>query len=171
MIKEKTGRDMKKEKALNLVAGMCSKKEHCSWEIQEKLSRWEIPENEIRQIMDFLHHHQFIDDKRYAHAYAEDKFRFNHWGKQKIAMMLHRKRINPEIINETLQELNAENYQESCLALLKQKMRSISGEDIYQQKAKLIRFGLGRGFDYELINQCLAKLSANMAEGEDTWES
>ena len=79
---------MNKEKALSLAAAICSKKEHCSWEIQEKLVKWEIPEKEIDRIMTFLHQHRFIDDARYAQAYAEDKFRFNHWGKQKIALML-----------------------------------------------------------------------------------
>ena len=83
---------MNKEKALSLAAAICSKKEHCSWEIQEKLVKWEIPEKEIDRIMTFLHQHRFIDDARYAQAYAEDKFRFNHWGKQKIALMLHRKK-------------------------------------------------------------------------------
>ena len=46
---------MNKEKALSLAAAICSKKEHCSWEIQEKLVKWEIPEKEIDRIMTFLH--------------------------------------------------------------------------------------------------------------------
>ncbi|MFR7822558.1 MAG: regulatory protein RecX [Odoribacter splanchnicus] len=57
---------MNKEKALSLAAAICSKKEHCSWEIQEKLVKWEIPEKEIDRIMTFLHQHRFIDDARYA---------------------------------------------------------------------------------------------------------
>ena len=48
---------MNKEKALSLAAAICSKKEHCSWEIQEKLVKWEIPEKEIDRIMTFLHQH------------------------------------------------------------------------------------------------------------------
>ena len=149
---------MNKEKALNLAAAICSKKEHCSWEIQEKLIKWEIPEKEIARIMAFLHQHQFIDDARYAQAYAEDKFRFNHWGKQKIALMLHRKKIDPELISRTLEALNTDNYQEACLTLLRQKMKSLPQEEPYKRKAKLIRFGLGRGFDYDLINRCLQHL-------------
>jgi SOS response regulatory protein OraA/RecX len=42
---------MNKEKALSLAAAICSKKEHCSWEIQEKLVKWEIPEKEIDRIL------------------------------------------------------------------------------------------------------------------------
>ena len=119
---------MNKEKALSLAAAICSKKEHCSWEIQEKLVKWEIPEKEIDRIMTFLHQHRFIDDARYAQAYAEDKFRFNHWGKQKIALMLHRKKIDPDLISQVLEALDTDTYQEACLTLLKQKMKSLAGE-------------------------------------------
>ena len=141
---------MNKEKALSLAAAICSKKEHCSWEIQEKLVKWEIPEKEIDRIMTFLHQHRFIDDARYAQAYAEDKFRFNHWGKQKIALMLHRKKIDPDLISQVLEALDTDTYQEACLTLLKQKMKSLAGEEPYKRKAKLIRFGLSRGFGYEV---------------------
>ena len=149
---------MNKEKALSLAAAICSKKEHCSWEIQEKLVKWEIPEKEIDRIMTFLHQHRFIDDARYAQAYAEDKFRFNHWGKQKIALMLHRKKIDPDLISQVLEALDTDTYQEACLTLLKQKMKSLAGEEPYKRKAKLIRFGLSRGFDYEVIDRCLQHL-------------
>ena len=137
---------MNKEKALSLAAAICSKKEHCSWEIQEKLVKWEIPEKEIDRIMTFLHQHRFIDDARYAQAYAEDKFRFNHWGKQKI------------------EALDTDTYQEACLTLLKQKMKSLAGEEPYKRKAKLIRFGLSRGFGYEVIDRCLQRLPGHTDE-------
>ncbi len=155
---------MKKEKALNIAAGLCSKKEQCSDEIRRKLQKWELTETEIEEILCFLQKHQFIDDTRYAQAYAEDKFRFNHWGKQKIALMLHRKKIDAASIAQALENLNEENYTEACLSLLKQKMKILPAEDPYRRRAKLIRFALGRGFDYELIQQCLTQLFENPEE-------
>ena len=62
---------MNKEKALSLAAASCSKKEHCSKEVREKLQRWEIEEEAIGRIMTFLCQHKFIDDTRYARIYAE----------------------------------------------------------------------------------------------------
>ena len=38
---------MNKEKALSLAAAICSKKEHCSWEIQEKLVKAQPIQNSI----------------------------------------------------------------------------------------------------------------------------
>ncbi|MEI3422954.1 MAG: RecX family transcriptional regulator [Butyricimonas faecihominis] len=44
------------------------------------------------------------------------------------------------------------------LALLKQKNRGLKEEDPYKRKAKLFRFALSRGFDYETISRCIDQL-------------
>lgn len=155
---------MNPEKALNIIAGMCSKKEYCSKAILEKLSKWELSEKEIRQIMDFLYKHQFVNDSRYACIYAEDKFRFNHWGKQKIEMMLRQQGISTEYISAALSALKEEDYKTACMQLLKQKMASLAEKDPYKFKAKLVRFAAGRGFDFDTINNCLRTLLNNDQE-------
>lgn len=147
------------EKALNIIAGQCSKKEYCSKDVREKLARWELAEKDIAAIMEFLYRHQFIDDSRFARIYAEDKFRFNHWGKQKITMMLRQKGISSELIEEALEVIGNEHYDAGCLEILQQKLKSISEEDSYKLRAKLTRFALGRGFDFETINKCMEKLN------------
>lgn len=149
---------MTPEKALNIIAGQCSKKEYCSKDIRDKLCRWELSEEAIEKIMSFLLQHKFVDDIRFARIYAEDKFRFNHWGKQKISMMLHKKGLSTNIITNALKILDTPDYTESCLEILKQKRMSLPEQPVYQVRAKLTRFALGRGFDFDTINQCLEKL-------------
>lgn len=158
---------MTPEKALNRIAGMCSKKEYCSKTIQDKLQSWEIPPQEIARIMQFLIQHQFIDDRRYARIYVEDKFRFNHWGKQKITQMLRQKGIPGEIIAEALQTIDHSDYDDQCLEILQQKLKTLPTDEIYKTKAKLVRFALGRGFGYDTINRCLNRLNeAFWSEGD-----
>ena len=72
---------MDAKKALNIVAGQCSKKEYCSFDILKKLQRWELEEKDIAAVMEFLVKNHFLDDTRFAEAYARDKHRFNRWGK------------------------------------------------------------------------------------------
>lgn len=152
---------MKSEKALQILAAQCSRKEYCSSDILKKLRNWELPEKEIHNIMEFLFQHKFIDDARFAYSYAEDKFRFNHWGKQKIALMLHRKNIQSEIIVQALQSIEQSVYQEECKSLLAQKMKTLHDTDPYKLKVKLIRFCAGRGFDFDTIHNCLSQLLAD----------
>lgn len=149
---------MKPEQALNILAEQCSKKEICSKDARQKLIKWEIQEEDIKKIMSFLFEHKFIDDERFARIYTEDKFRFNHWGKQKITMMLRQKGISQDIIDEALSIIPTDNYTEHCMELLQQKYRTLTEQDPYKLKAKLTRFAVGRGFDYDTVSKCLFQL-------------
>ena len=149
---------MKPEQALNILAEQCSKKEICSKDARQKLIKWEIQEEDIKKIMSFLLEHKFIDDERFARIYTEDKFRFNHWGKQKITMMLRQKGISQDIIDEALSIIPTDNYTEHCMELLQQKYRTLTEQDPYKLKAKLTCFAVGRGFDYDTVSKCLFQL-------------
>ncbi len=149
------------------MAGLCSKKECCSRDVLEKLKRWEFGEEEQQKILAFLEQHQFVDDERFARIYAEDKFRFNGWGKQKIAMMLRQKGISSEIVARAQEGIGPQQYADSCLELLEQKARSLSEEEPHRIKARLIRFALGRGFDYDTVRQCLEQLGKFPSGDED----
>ena len=63
--------------ALHRAAALCSSSEHCIADIREKLSRWGIGEPDARTIVERLVQERFIDEGRYAIAFAKDKFRFS----------------------------------------------------------------------------------------------
>ena len=149
---------MEAKKALSSIAAQCSKKEYCSFDVVTQLQRWELSDKEIAEILAFLVKHRFLNDERFALAYARDKFRFNRWGKAKIEQMLRQKHISDPVIYAAITALPDDDYDEMCISLLKQKARSLKEEDPYKRKAKLFRFALGRGFSAEIISRCLEKL-------------
>ena len=150
---------MKLDKAIQLAAAACSRKEHCISDIKKKFERWGVSDTDIDKAIDFLLKHKFIDELRYTEAYVNDKLQFNHWGKQKIAMMLKTKQIDEKIIKEALSEIEKENIEDICLSVIKNKAKLIKEEDTYKRKNKIIRHALSKGFDYDTINRCLAKLN------------
>lgn len=152
------------KKALSTVAALCSKKEYATADIRRKLINWEMNEEEQQQIIHYLQKNNFLDDRRFAHFYARDKFRFNKWGKQKITAYLRQKQIAPAIIAEALNQLDQPDYHSTCLGLLQQKQKSIKGNDPLKTKAQLIRFGVSRGFDYETILSCLEQLKFDCSD-------
>lgn len=149
---------MDANKALNIVAAQCSKKEYCTADVYQKLLRWELNEKEAAAIMDFLVKNHFVDDERFAEAYVLDKARFNRWGRLKIARMLRVKQIPDAIVERALALLPDEETEETCLSLLRQKAKGLKESDPYKRKAKLYRFALGRGFSHDTISRCLANL-------------
>ena len=70
----------------------CSKAEHCIDDVRQKLWTWKVPTEEHDDIINTLIDNNFINEQRYAEAFVKDKFRFNHWGRIKISLMLRAKK-------------------------------------------------------------------------------
>lgn len=133
--------------AFDKAAVLCSRAEKCSSEIQEKLKLWGLSAEESEPVIERLIEEKYLNDERFARAYVKDKFRLNHWGKQKIEYMLRAKKISPEILELAFEEIEAENYSDELLKLLTEKEKSIKAKDKYDKRNKLMRFAIGRGFE------------------------
>lgn len=158
--------NMTVEKVLQTIAGICSRRECCSRDILEKLEAWEIGNEERQKILGYLQQHKFVDDERFARVYAEDKFRFNGWGKQKITLMLRQKGIAPDVIARALENIGTKQYMDRCLELLRQKLQSLPVEDSYKTRVRLVRFAMGRGFDCDTVYRCLDALGEFRRDGD-----
>jgi regulatory protein len=137
--------------AFNKASAICSRSETCTFDIMEKLKTWELNEDDSLVVVNQLKEEKFIDDERFARAYVKDKFRFNNWGRQKIAYMLHSKNISREIQEAAFEEIEAVNYSDKLLQLLTDKAKTIKAKDKYDKRNKLMRFALGRGFESNKI--------------------
>ncbi|MDP4185034.1 MAG: regulatory protein RecX [Bacteroidota bacterium] len=141
---------MLSNQALNKAAELCSKSERCSWEISRKLHDWGLSDEQSDHIIGQLQKEKFIDDNRYAHFFARDKFRFNKWGKIKIAYELRMRNIPNELIQSVLNEINNDSYLETLQDLLKAKASGLKAKDQWDKRSKLMRFAQGRGFEADV---------------------
>ncbi len=150
---------MPKEVALSKATALCSQSEHCKSQIMEKLSQWGVSVQDAYNIMDYLVKEKYIDNKRFARAYCHDKLCYNHWGRIKIRQMLRHLSLSDEEIEEGLETISEEDYQQTLNDVLRAKDRTLREKDIYLRKAKLVRHLLSRGFETDLavdaVNECL----------------
>lgn len=144
--------------AFDKAALLCSRSEKCTSEIQEKLKLWGFSSEEAKPVIEKLIAEKYIDDERFACAYVKDKFRFNHWGKQKIEYMLRAKHISSEIMELAFEEIDVENYSDELRRLLTDKLKSTKGKDKYDLRNKLMRFAMGRGFESGQIYSVLKEM-------------
>ena len=147
-----------KKEALSVITRICSKKEICSTEVIEKLANWGISDSDTNEIIDYLLKEKFVDDVRYATHYASDKFRFNKWGKYKIANALKLKRLPEYIITGALDLLSKDDYRLLLKEELAKKIRNLPKTSTYELKGKLYRFAASRGYENDLIMDLLNEL-------------
>ena len=140
---------------LSKAATYASRCEHCESEVREKLDNWGANSDEIDKIINYLIEERYIDNQRYANSYTRDKFRFNHWGKYKISMMLRSKDIGNDIIEEAMNQIEEEEYLEKLQQILKDKLRSLKYSSEYEKKGKLFKFAQSRGFESSAISKVI----------------
>lgn len=143
------------QEAYLTLAALCARSEHCQWEMLEKMRRWELDDAAQARVMARLVKERYVDDERYARAFVKDKVRYNKWGRRKVEQALWQKRIDDDIRERVLDEVDKEEYLNVLRPLLKQKRKSIKAGNDYELNQKLVRFALGRGFTYDIIRQCI----------------
>lgn len=150
---------MDKSQALRRAMSLCSQKEYSEHEIRAKLKFWEVAPGDAEWVVGQLKEEKFIDDLRFAKAYALDKVRLNHWGRIKIRYMLSGARISSAHIDLAIAEIDEGVYSGVLKELLGKKSRELAREsDPNSKKQKLIRFAQGRGFEVELILRLLKEI-------------
>lgn len=137
------------------LAAVCAQAEHCEQEMRDKMKRWGMDLEAQNHVVERLTNERYIDNERYARAFVKDKVRYNKWGRRKVQQALWMKRIDEDIQQRVLDEIDDEEYLKVLVPLLKQKRKSIKAANDYELNQKLVRFALGRGFDYGIIRQCL----------------
>ena len=148
-------KEMTEQEAYLQLAAICAQAEHCEQEMRDKMKRWEIDETVQNRIIDRLTKERYIDNERYARAFVKDKIRYNKWGRRKVQQALWMKRIDQDIQQRVLDEIDEKEYLDVLRPLLKQKRKSIKADSDYEMNQKLVRFALSRGFTFDIIRQCL----------------
>ncbi len=142
---------MKREefnKYLGRMQALCSRSEKCRADIQKKLQQKDITYKDINNILQALEKEGFIDEVRYTKAYVHDKSRMQGWGPRKISGMLKMKGIRQEIIESALIQLDEELLMTRLKDAINKKDKTIKETDPVKRRARLVRFGISKGYNF-----------------------
>lgn len=145
------------EKVLERMRVLCSRREYCRADILKKVvPALDGDRQEAEKIVDILVNEKFIDELRYASAFVRDKSALSGWGAAKIRYMLSSKGIPRDVISEALGEVDEGKARVRLEKLMENKYRSL--KDDPQCRLKMLRFGLGRGYEYDEVSSVIDML-------------
>ena len=145
------------EKVLDRMRCLCSRREYCRSDVMKKaLKALDGDRDKAEKVVETLVKEKFIDDLRYSSAFARDKASLAGWGQTKIRYMLSSKGISKEVMTAALGEIDGEKAADKLERLMANKFKSL--KDDPQCRLKMLRFALGRGYDYEEASSVLDKL-------------
>lgn len=145
---------MDRAQCLSRLQRLCSKAEYCSRDIYRKaLKDLEGDADAAAAVVASLVEERYVDDARYAAAFAREKAGIQGWGPVKIRFQLRSKGIAEEVINAALQEIEPAKAADKLQRLLTAKHRTLQG--VPACRLKLLKFALSRGYEYDEVEAAL----------------
>lgn len=149
--KSKQASPIDKKTAQLKLANFCAYQERSQQEVREKLVKMGISSDDLEDIIVFLISENFLNEERFAIAYAGGKFRVKHWGKLKIKNALRLKGTSEPCIRKALQLIDQETYTQVLKKEIKRKAKEISESNVIKKTNKLAAYLIGKGFESELV--------------------
>lgn len=137
----------------------CTYQERCHSEVREKLYSFSLHKKEVEQILTQLIEEDFINEERFAIAYAGGKFRMKQWGKEKIKHALKQKHVSDYCLRKALASISIEDYNKTITFIANKKLSTLKSEkSIFIKKKKIRDYLLKKGFEIKLINDYLKEI-------------
>lgn len=135
--------ELSKPQALAKAQRYTAAAEHCVSQVRLKLCEWGIPSAWQEDIILTLQQDNYLNEARFAVAFAHDKLLYQGWGRYKIRYALIQLHVDTSLIDEALSQLDEQAYRE-VLRQVAAKKKSATPQEV-------TRFLLQRGFLYEEI--------------------
>jgi regulatory protein len=137
----------------------CAYQERCHMEVREKCRELGLRGEDIENAIAHLVEDGFLNEERYAKAYAGGKFRMQQWGRKKISMMLKQKQISDYCIRKGLAEIDEGDYMQTLQQLAEKKYQLLRSEQYLKRQYKTLQYLLQRGFEQELARAAIEQIA------------
>ncbi|MDX2302381.1 MAG: regulatory protein RecX [Microscillaceae bacterium] len=136
----------------------CAYQERTQQEVREKIYSYGIFGEEAEEVICQLIADNFINEERFAKAYAGGKFRLKKWGRLKIERNLRQKGLSQYCIRQGLAEIEQQEYEQTLEQLLHKKRELLQGIEAWEMRQKLFQFLSFKGYESELILEKIQEL-------------
>ena len=117
-----------KDEALQKAKHYCGYQERCHAEVKEKLYSFGLYKTDVEQLLSQLIEENYLNEERFADAFARGHFRMKQWGRIKIKQALQQKQVSIYSIKKAMNEIDEAAYTQTLQKLATVKWKSLSSE-------------------------------------------
>ena len=140
------------DQALNNAKIYCSYQERNHKETKDRLYSFGLPKSEVEQILARLIEDDYLNEERFAAAYARGKFRLKQWGRIKIRYELRQKQVSDYCIEKAMKEIDEAEYMKTLEKLMDEKLNELQSEtNAFAKRKKATDFLLQKGYERDII--------------------
>jgi regulatory protein len=133
----------------------CAYQERCHKEVTDKLYGYGLNTDEVRELLTHLVKAGFLNEERFARAFAGGKFRQKNWGKNKIIRELKLRGISEYCIKKAMSEIADDDYEDSLKQVAEKYLATHKGGPVWQLKQKALKHLVAKGYEYEECHKIL----------------
>ncbi len=148
-----------KEQALQKLKQYCAYQERSHAEVVQKLWDLGIRRADHDEILSSLIEEDYLNEERFAKAFAGGRFRMKNWGRKKIIYALKEKKVSEYNIRKALNEINETDYHATLVKLAENKYAALKSEQYLLRKKKTLDYLLQKGFEMQLVNEVLSRIT------------
>jgi regulatory protein len=148
-----------KEQALQKLKHYCAYQERCHSEVKEKLYDLGVWKKEHDEIIAALIEENYLNEERFAIAFAGGKFRIKQWGRMKIKHELKQKQVSEYSIKKALKQIDEAEYLKLLNKEAEEKYASLKSEQYLVRKKKTMDYLFRKGFEAELVNESIKTIA------------
>lgn len=137
---------------LEKIKSFCAYQERSHYEVRSKLLNMQVYGLDLERVMTLLIEENYLNEERFAKAYAGGKFRLKQWGRQKIKEGLRLHQVSSYCVNQGMKEIEEDDYLQTFHKLAERKWMELNKEKSFLTRMnKLKNFMLQRGFESDYI--------------------
>lgn len=146
-----------RQDALTKLRNYCVYQERCHKEVYAKLVELGIYGDDLGNIITELIADNYLNEERYAIAFAGGRFRVKKWGKNRIVQELKQNNISAYCIKKAIEtQLPFEDYMQTLREVLEKKDGLLHESNFSKRKNKLAQYAVSKGFESHLVWEVLA---------------
>ncbi|SFJ09063.1 regulatory protein [Kaistella treverensis] len=140
------------------MVNYCVYQDRCHQEVEQKMRDFLLVPEAKEEILLYLMRENYLNEERFTRSYIRGKFYIKSWGRNKIRNHLKFKGVPAKLINKSFDEIDEADYEKTLKKLWHDYYYKQKGFKEYQKKSKTIKYLLGKGFEYEVIQQTLSEI-------------
>lgn len=148
-----------KEQALQKLKHYCAYQERCHSEVKDKLYQLGVWTKDQDEIIATLIEENYLNEERFAIAFAGGRFRIKKWGRVKIKYELKQKQVSDYSTKKALKQIDEEEYLKALNKLAKEKYASLKSEQYLVRKKKTMDYLIQKGFEIELVKIAIEEIA------------
>jgi regulatory protein len=150
---------LSKEQAVQKLKHYCGYRERSHTEVREKLYQLGVWKKDHDEIMSSLIEENYLNEERFAVAFAGGHFRIKQWGRVKIKYELKQKQVSDYCIRKALNQIDETEYRATLQKLTATKYSSLKREQWLVRRKKTADYLLQKGYETNLINEAISDIS------------